>query len=716
MLPKRIHIVGITAVLFSFVCFPEVSPHPEPCKMDNFQSQNWFLLVDDYYTGVIRAPNGNTENKPESCPVKETPCIISLRMENVTENSVNISDEIKIHSKDNKTYTICQKKQLGENKMGNLYFLPRRCAINVSYSQGEEKTTPSAIIKADIFKNGAITCQGKFKYNGTRCIVEEEGDQIIEITCQEERNTGQKCPCTPNCVTCKNPVTKPSTNVEMPFKEEEVVSEEGEIDATFAAKTMRNFSNIVDTLGNKSAAVVSMGPIKGVIKKEKKNTEFKELFFGLPGDSSVAIIEDVTTLEQQLPGLVSIPGEAFAKASNSSRNDPFVAVLIFPNMTKDANNSRVFRSEVLAIEMGAEIKNLTKTVNITFIREQGDNSNMTCGSWNGQGDRPVWTTDGCETIEINGAVICQCSHLTFFAILMSDPGANISSSDLKSLTYITYIGCGMSMFFLGVAMFMHFLLRRTKANHATQILMNLFMAMFLLNLCFLCSESVAKLNIGIACKLMAAILHYSMLSTFTWFAVEAFHLCLQLIKSFNINIRHYIIKVCITGWALPGLVIIVLFILGKYGSLTINSDNEESVKMCWITDGKVHYIVNVGYYAMVFLFTFCVFIVIARRLTYMKRVKPDASMKGSGTGSIISILGLCCLLGITWGFAFFSYGPLRIPSYYIFTILNSFQGFFLFLYYYNTNKIIGEDKVSSSSTKTASTINSTLETQNPYSN
>ncbi|KAJ8356325.1 hypothetical protein SKAU_G00191190 [Synaphobranchus kaupii] len=357
-------------------------------------------------------------------------------------------------------------------------------------------------------------------------------------------------------------------------------------------------------------------------------------------------------------------------------------------------------------------------INITFINVQMDDaSNMSCCSWNGEGAQPVWITDGCHTFQSNDTITCQCTHLTFFAILMASPspGMNISSSDLNSLTYITYIGCGMSMFFLGVALFMHFLLRRGKANYTTLILINLFLAMFLLNLSFLSNEWVAKLGNPIGCKIMAAAMHYSMLSTFTWFAVEAFHLCLQFITSFNITVNHYILKVCIAGWAFPSVVMSILFCLGKYGSLTINTD-QKSVEMCWVIDNTVHYVVDIGYYAIVFLFTFMVFIVIMTRLTYMKSVDVGASKKGTGSMSIFSTLGLCCLLGITWGFAFFSYGSFRIPSYYIFSILNSFQGFFLFLYYYNTNKIVGEEQASSFSTQSTSTIKTTVDPLNPYLN
>ncbi|XP_074548550.1 adhesion G-protein coupled receptor G2-like [Halichoeres trimaculatus] len=315
------------------------------------------------------------------------------------------------------------------------------------------------------------------------------------------------------------------------------------------------------------------------------------------------------------------------------------------------------------------------------------------------GEEPIWVKDGCHTNETNDGITCQCSHLTFFGILLSPPPGNISSADVTSLTYITTIGCSLSMIFLAVAIFMHCLIRKRKASQATELLINLFVAMFTLNLSFLVNDKIADTRNLAACVAAAALLHYTMLATLTWFLMEALHLHFIMWKLPS-EIKHYMMKICITGWATPAVVVIPLLAVGKYGFLVISTDDGTSAKMCWIPDAAVHQGINVGYYAIVFIFTFSIFILTVRQICHLK---PTQDKTQALRSNLFSILGLLLLLGITWAFAFFSHGPLLIPSFYIFTILNSFQGFFLFIYYYNSSKAVGESSGSSTATNTAVT-------------
>ncbi|KAM9354924.1 serine/threonine-protein kinase Nek2-like [Pholidichthys leucotaenia] len=116
----------------------------------------------------------------------------------------------------------------------------------------------------------------------------------------------------------------------------------------------------------------------------------------------------------------------------------------------------------------------------------------------------------------------------------------------QSLTFVT---CNTSNISVGAVLSQ----LKTKASKGTKLIIHLVSAMFLLNLTFLTSNYVAKMQNLVGYKIMAARMHYFMLVTFTLFAAQAFHLCIQL---------------------------------------------------CWITDSDVHYIVNIGYYSVIFLFTF----------------------------------------------------------------------------------------------------------------
>ncbi|KAG7226177.1 hypothetical protein INR49_014272 [Caranx melampygus] len=438
---------------------------------------------------------------------------------------------------------------------------------------------------------------------------------------------------------------------------------------------MDSLSSVLGQLGTESIATVAAGNVTGtLVKLDPKDSE--DINCGIKTSGSMNIVDNVTDLVLSFPRSVHIPKEASDKALE--RNGSFAGVLLFPDMYQDDANSFFINNEILGIEMGAQISNLSHKINIQYNDVDKKGMIASCRSWDGKGRSP--------------------------------PPGNISSVDFKSLTYITSIGCGLSMFFLAVAVFMHCLIRKQRASQSTQLLMHLFVAMFSLNLFFLINETIANLGNYDACVVMAAAMHYAMLATFTWFFIEALNLYFNL-WLVPAQVNHYMMKLCITGWVTPAVVVVALLASRQYDYMAIYTDDGNSAKMCWIPDAIIHQGVNIGYYAVVFLFTFIIFIITVRQIVQLKstadKVAATAKRQSSIKTNSFSIFGLLLLLGITWAFAFFSHGPLLLASYYIFTILNSFQGFFLFIYYYNSSKTAAGDKSASangSSTATPDTV------------
>ncbi|XP_033847320.2 adhesion G-protein coupled receptor G2 [Periophthalmus magnuspinnatus] len=458
--------------------------------------------------------------------------------------------------------------------------------------------------------------------------------------------------------------------------------------------------------------------ITGVLVKQTDPKELDEVSLGYTKvNENFSILEDSSALSR-FSRSVTVSKEAFMMAMSMNISEPFAAIFRFLNMSKDEYNSSVLDDEVIAVEMGAAIRNLTDTINLNF-RNLNYKGIPSCRSWNGNGSQPTWSDDGCETLVTNVInVTCKCTHMTFFAVLLTPINETISSSDLNILTTITRVGCGISMFFLGIILFMHFIMRRARASNSTKILIHLVVAMFLLVFSFLVNDFVAQTKNVVGCTIMAASMHYFMLSTFTWFGVHAFHLSMQLHSQGKIHIQRYVLKVAVISWVLPSIVIIVLLSVGKYGEVTIQTENTAtSPSICWILDNTAHYIVNIGYYALVFLFTFSTMVLILTWLYYMRK-NQKAGMQGKNASScqkIITITGLCCVLGVTWSCAFFAYGIFRVPALYCFTILNSFQGFCLFIYYYKTSHMV--ESKDPSSTSSTSTLKTNLdEIFNPYDN
>ncbi|NXK22871.1 AGRG5 protein, partial [Arenaria interpres] len=364
-------------------------------------------------------------------------------------------------------------------------------------------------------------------------------------------------------------------------------------------------------------------------------------------------------------------------------------------LLQDAHNSSVLNNDVVgAFLQSGHVAGLSRPVKIQFWHDMVlDASNATCVFWQpgaGAGSTGSWSEKGCKTLHEKGTVICHCDHLTYFAVLLV-PVGTLSPAQLASLTHITTVGCSLS----AAATLCTLLLccfystprsplpcRQRLRDNTTRIHMHLLTALLLLNCSFLLSTPMATSTVGL-CQVTAALLHASLLCALAWMAAEAFHLLLLLIKVYNIYIQHYLLKLCFFTWGLPVLAVAAVFVFktDTYGYHTIStSEGYRNVTMeslstrCWLTSPPAHY-ATVCYAGLILLFNT---LVLGRVGMILWRIRQQ---NGQARKDWATVLGLTCLLGTTWGLGFFSFGVFLIPQLYLFTILNSLQGFFVCLWY-----------------------------------
>lgn len=84
----------------------------------------------------------------------------------------------------------------------------------------------------------------------------------------------------------------------------------------------------------------------------------------------------------------------------------------------------------------------------------------------------------------------------------------------------------------------------------------------------------------------------------------------------------------------------------------------------------------VAYFCAVFVFNLVMFVVVLVQLCRIKRQNPHNAQHRTTLQDVRSVLGITILLGLTWGFAFFAWGPVNLAFMYLFAIFNSLQGEF----------------------------------------
>ncbi|XP_076880363.1 adhesion G protein-coupled receptor D2 isoform X2 [Brachyhypopomus gauderio] len=293
-----------------------------------------------------------------------------------------------------------------------------------------------------------------------------------------------------------------------------------------------------------------------------------------------------------------------------------------------------------------------------------------------------WSGNGCSVLSSGFEVTsCFCNHTTNFAVLMNYMEFRWSVEEESVLTKLTFIGSGASLCALLVTLMLFTVLDIPKSDR-TSIHKNLFISLTFAQIVLLCGGST--IHNKVACTLVAALLHLFFMAAFSWMLVEGLLLWSKVV-TVNLSEDRHMKYYYMIGWGLPVL-IVTITLASASGDYTADGHCWLSVQngVIWGFAGPVIFIIMVN----IMVLTRVVLITIAtakrRSLMLAANTSPVNQVSEQIRSAIKAVLVLLPILGLTWLCGLLV--PFSIIMAYIFILLNSLQGLFIFLIYgvYNT--------------------------------
>nr|KAG5692222.1 hypothetical protein BaRGS_009822 [Batillaria attramentaria] len=248
-------------------------------------------------------------------------------------------------------------------------------------------------------------------------------------------------------------------------------------------------------------------------------------------------------------------------------------------------------------------------------------------------------------------------------------GDELSREHSQILSFISYTGCGMSLLALILTILTYCCCKRIcRLNKPSKILISLCIALALSNLVFVAGMQNYALNNTTACKVVAMLLHFCLLSSMCWMSVEAFYVYLALVRVFRTRITHFILKASCFGWGAPLLIVSV-----TAGVHTLDNYAPLNSGMCWLR-GVAFYSAFVAPVCLTLVFNFISFAFVLRTIVGLKHNKAGKAESSQSVQKLRRAVCVVVLLGLTWVFGFLAVdGATQIVFYYLFAVFNSLQ-------------------------------------------
>lgn len=401
-----------------------------------------------------------------------------------------------------------------------------------------------------------------------------------------------------------------------------------------------------------------------------------DLNFNTDDSGSNFLIPEHTIKQYNKNGLTKV---VFMKHSNAAD------LLPVPDI-----NYTILKDILSASILGVDVRDLNDPVTFTMKLQRSRRSGSSiatplCSFWNfSKGEVGDWSQDGCSLKEMNNThVTCQCDHLTNFAVLMDVSGVELGYQHVLSLTFISYIGCIVSIIFL-VTSWLTFQCLGSLQGERNSIHKNLVFCLFAAEVIFV--FGIGRTEQKVACAAIALLLHFFFLSAFTWMLMEGVHIVVMLVQVFDAaksRLKYYYL----VGYGAP---VIVVGVTATTDFTAYGTDH-----YCWLTTqnwfiwsfaGPVALVLAVN--AIILSYSMSM---VCRHSAYV--FSQDRSQSGTFRAWIQGALAIEVLLGLTWVFGYFFINKETVAVAYIFTILNSLQGLFIFIFHCAMNrKVRGEYK------------------------
>ena len=292
-----------------------------------------------------------------------------------------------------------------------------------------------------------------------------------------------------------------------------------------------------------------------------------------------------------------------------------------------------------------------------------------------------WSNAGCSVAHgksNENSTTCECEHLTSFAVLMdlsaddSMASTHIDSGHQQALSGITYVGVGTSIVCL-VLTIVTFLTFNEAINLSKTIQLHLAGTMAASLVLFLIATVGLTAEEATWCKTARTLLHYSLLSTFCWCAVQANHLYRTFVVVFDsatdekLRLRLF----AAFAYGVPAII----------AGLTAWLVDDDAVTSCWLSGDAIW-----AFAGPVLLVIAGNLFVFAKIMAVICTVKENSSVSRFRKlkRNLKATLSFFSLLGVTWIFGLLSLiesedGTLVYQ--YAFSILNAFTGVLMFVFH-----------------------------------